>query len=140
MSSEFSIDEAAVATIVGLGLVVWPAVIGATLWKLGVLDPASMSGTNIGVAVGTIFVGSLAPLQVFRQLRGAIGVTISEEGITTRAGKIAWSEVTAVDEPTFGTLVVKAGERELTVQTYLFRGRDRLETFVREHAPPSSKQ
>lgn len=140
MAREFSVDKAAVATILGLGLVVWPAVIGATLVELGVLDPASMSGVYIGVAVGTVFIGALAPLHVIRQVRGATGVTISEEGITTRAGKIAWSEVTAVERPVFGTLVIKAGEREATLETYLFRGRDQLEKFVREHVPPTPNQ
>lgn len=135
MTSEYSVDKTAVATISVLGFVVWPAVIGATLWKLGIFDPASMSGVNIGVAIGTVFVGILPLRQIVQQFRGALGVTISEEGITTRRGKITWPEVTAVEKPSFGTLVVKAGDREITLQTYLFAGRDRLEKFVDEHAP-----
>jgi hypothetical protein len=131
----FSIDRAAVAAIVSLSFGLWPAVIGATLWKLGVVDPASMSGVNLGVAAGLVFIGSLAPRHVIRQLRESMGVTISEHGIRDRKAEIAWSEVGAVEKPGFGTLVVKAGAREITLQTYLFRGREQLEAFVHAHAP-----
>lgn len=136
VAREFSVDRAAVATVAGLGFGVWPAVIGATLWKLGVPNPSTMGAVNIGVAIGVALIGTLAPRQVAQQLRESLGVKISEHGIATAKGEIAWADVTAVDKPAFGTRVIKAEGREITVQTYLFRARAQLEKLIDEHAPP----
>ena len=134
-SGEFSVDRRAVAFVVVLVFVVWPVPFLAVLYKLGLHDPVTMDAVEIGVAAGSAFVFLLIPYQAIQQLRGALGVRISERAIARGSTEIPWGEVTAVEEPMFGTLLVKAGARQVEIQTYLFQGREALVRFVREHAP-----
>jgi hypothetical protein len=133
--AEFKVDRKAVATILVVCVGAWLPLILACLWKIGVLEPMQMSWGMIIMALVSVYVGVLFPWIAIKQIRGALGMRISEEGITRGGVRIPWAEVTALEEPAFGTLVVKAPDRQITLQTYLFTEREALRNFVSEQVP-----
>lgn len=135
MPAEFKVDRKAIVAILLVCVVAWLPLISICLWKMGVLEPTQMSWWMILVALMSTYVGVLIPWVAFKHIRGAVGMRISEEGITHGRVRIPWAEVTALEEPSFGTLVVKAADRQITLQTYLFTQRAALRNFVGEHVP-----
>jgi hypothetical protein len=110
------------------------------LWRLGAFAPADLDVGHAITAVAVVLVGPTVPWAALKQLRGALGVRISEQGISGRSARgrrteIAWGDATRLEEPAFGTAVVHAGPHQVVVQTYLFAQRDELRRVLRERCP-----
>jgi hypothetical protein len=129
------VERRGVAVVVVLCFVLWPPLVLASLWKLGAFSPLELDAWHGAVSAAVLFAGVIVPRAAARELRGVLGVEIDDDAIATRRARIAWADVTGVEEPRWGTLVVRADARSVTVQTYLFRDRDALRSFVLGRGP-----
>jgi hypothetical protein len=72
-----------------------------------------------------------------RELLGAVGVRIDDEGVGRGSAFVPWSQVSSVERREFGVVRIVGRGRRLDLRTYLFADRERVEAFIEEKAPRS---
>jgi hypothetical protein len=136
--AEFRVDAVGVGLIAALTLFVGPATIVASAWVLTAgLDFAAATRFELIVTVMVCLLALLMIRVGVRELRGAFGIRIDASGVESRGLSIPWSEVDALDSPTFGVLDVIAKDKRVRVQTYLYREPKRLIDTIAERTGKS---
>ena len=129
----FSLDLTGVTMIGLLAFVVAPVTIGASLWVLtDGFDLASARAFELVVSAVTVLLGLWIIRAAVRELKGGLGVRIDDQGVSQRGLSIRWDEVDELRAPNFGLLEIHAGDKQLTLRTYLFSERRKLLEYVAE--------
>ena len=127
-----ALDRKALFAIVLVGLVLGPAAILATIWRL-TDAPDFTDVTTFGcVASGlSSLLVVVIVRSVGRELAGAIGVRFDDTGVQRGRIRLAWTAITEVGSPSYGYLDLRdASGTTLRITTYLFRDRAGLLAHV----------
>lgn len=128
VSESVALDRPALVVVVGLGLVLAPALILAAIVELahGFAFAAMTTFEWFAVAICTLV--SIALVRaVLRELVGVIGLRLDDEGIARAGTRLSWAAIREVGSPRYGTLELRdASGRVLRISTYLLRDREAL--------------
>jgi hypothetical protein len=128
MSESVALDRPALVVVIGLGLVIAPGLILAAIVELvhGFAFAAVTSFEWFAAATCTLVAIALVRA-VLRELVGAIGLRVDEEGIARAGTRLSWASIREVGSPRYGTLELRdASGRVLRISTYLLRDREAL--------------
>jgi len=135
------LDPVGLVLIGGLGLVVTPGLIFGTVFYLTRgLHFVGATNFELVAAALSVIVGLLGLKICVRELSGALRLHLDERGLRCGGVTMAWTEVTRLEAPEFGVLVVHAGDRQIRIRTYLFRDRRGLLELVAERTGMSAPE
>lgn len=138
--AQHRVEALPVVLIVICGIVVLPTLIFATGWQIiggpAMTQLSIISGLTTAVCV---FVGSSFIRLAWRELKGAVGITIDDQGIH-RSGplgrlEIAWGDISRLEKLEFGVVQVETRDgQQLRLCTYMFERRASLERLLTQRS------
>lgn len=142
MAQPFVIDKRGAFAVIFLGVVLLP---GLCFLSVASLVNSLQQGESWALAipaVGLVLLGIYFLWATLRELRGAWGIRIDDDGIHSGkfpGGCLSWDQVQLVEPLSFGVWRVHGPSSKLRICAYLFESREKLSRLVKKRAPSSQQ-
>lgn len=140
MAQPFVVDRRGAFLVALLGMALLPGLCAASVASLLSSWGSGGSWVLLIPAVFLIGLGGYFFWATLREIRGAWGIRIDDDGIHSarvKGGVLPWAQVLSVESLSFGVWKISGPGGDLRICAYMFESREKLSRLVRRRGPGS---
>lgn len=138
MAQPFVVDKRGAFLVALLGMLLLPGLCVVSVVSLVGSLAAGGSWALIIPAVFLTGIGAYFLWATLREIRGAWGIRIDDDGVHSgqiKGGVLPWSQVLSVESVSFGVWRITGAGVSLRICAYMFESREKLSRLVKRRGP-----